>query len=178
MTDAPLSGTSAIALRPATPADRPLLLRIYASTREQELARTPFTPEQKAAFLEQQFTAQSAHYERHYSDTSYDVVEVGGAPAGRLIVARWPQELRIVDVALLPRFRGAGIGTRLLAPVLAEADGRGAKVSLHVERFNPAQRLYQRLGFAPVAAEEQGIRQLWERAPSGRPARRYVKTAS
>lgn len=167
MADAPLSGTAQIALRPATPADRPLLLRVYASTREQELAQTPFTPEQKAAFLEQQFAAQSAHYERHYTDTSFDVVEVDGAPAGRLIVARWPQELRIVDVALLPQFRGGGVGTRLLAPLLAEADGRGAKVSIHVERFNPAQRLYHRLGFAPVPAGEPGIHQLWERPPGG-----------
>lgn len=167
MGDAPLSGTAEIVLRPATSADRPLLLRVYASTRQQELAQVPFTPEQKAAFVEQQFAAQSAHYERHHGDSSFDVVEVGGEPAGRLIVSRRPQELLIVDVALLPRFRGGGIGTRLLAPVLAEADGRGAKVTIHVERFNPAQRLYRRLGFAPVAADEQGIYQLWERPPGG-----------
>ncbi|HST41269.1 MAG TPA: GNAT family N-acetyltransferase [Conexibacter sp.] len=167
MTDAPLSRTVEIALRPATPDDRPLLLRIYASTREQELAQVPFTPEQKAAFLEQQFAAQSAHYAQHHGDGSFDVVEVDGEPAGRLIVSRRPQELLIVDVALLPQFRGGGIGTRLLAPVLAEADGRGAKVTIHVEHLNPAQRLYRRLGFAPVAAEEQGIYQLWERPPGG-----------
>lgn len=167
MTDAPLSGTASIALRPATPDDRPLLLRIYASTREQELAQVPFTPEQKAAFLEQQFAAQSAHYARHHGDSSFDVVEVDGVPAGRLIVSRRPQELLIADVALLPQFRGGGIGTRLLAPVLAEADERGAKVTIHVEHLNPAQRLYQRLGFAPVAAEEQGIYQLWERPAGG-----------
>jgi ribosomal protein S18 acetylase RimI-like enzyme len=168
MSDAPLSGTGEITLRPATPEDRPLLLRIYAGTREQELAQMPFTPEQKTAFVAQQFAAQSSHYERHHGDASFDVVEVGGAPAGRLIVDRWERELRIVDVALLPSFRGRGIGTRLLRPVLAEADARGAKVSLHVERFNPAQRLYHRLGFAPVAdpGGELGIHGLWERPPA------------
>ncbi|MDO8189398.1 GNAT family N-acetyltransferase [Conexibacter sp. JD483] len=151
----------AIALRPATPQDQPFLLRVYASTREQELAQVPFTPEQKAAFVGQQFQAQSVHYARHYGDASFDVVEVDGAPAGRLIVARAEETLLIVDVALLPEFRGAGIGTRLLAPLLAEADAAGKRISIHVERENPAQRLYARLGFAPVA--DEGVYQLWER---------------
>lgn len=155
----------AIALRPATPEDQPFLLRVYASTREQELARVPFTPEQKHAFIAQQFEAQSVHYARHYGDASFDVVDVDGVPAGRLIVSRWEQELRIVDIALLEEFRGGGIGTRLLEPLLAEADAAGKRISIHVERENPAQRLYARLGFAPVA--DEGVYQLWERPPGG-----------
>lgn len=152
MSDAP---DPAIALRPATAADRPFLLALYASTREQELAQVPFTPDQKAAFLEQQFSAQNSHYAGHYRDASFDVVSVAGERAGRLIVARQPDGILIVDVALLPAFRGRGVGTRLLVPLLAEADACCATVTLHVERFNPAQRLYQRLGFAldGVAAE-------------------------
>jgi ribosomal protein S18 acetylase RimI-like enzyme len=157
----------AIALRPALPEDRPFLLEVYASTREQELAQVPFTPEQKAAFLEQQFTAQSRHYEQHYRDTSFDVVEVGGEPAGRLIVGRWEQEIRIVDVALLPHFRGRGLGTRLLAPVLAEADARGVRTSIHVERSNPAQRLYRRLGFVPAEDGDEGVYLRFDRPPGG-----------
>lgn len=149
-------------LRPATAADRPFLLRLYASTREQELAAAPFTPQQRAAFLEQQFTAQSAHYAT-YRDTSFEIVELDGTAAGRLIVARWPGELRIVDVALLPDFRGRGIGTRLLAPLLAEADARGLPLSIHVERSNPAARLYARLGFAPAGEDDGAVHRLWIR---------------
>jgi GNAT superfamily N-acetyltransferase len=157
----------AIALRPATPEDQPFLLRVYASTREQELAQVPFTPEQKAAFLAQQFQAQSVHYAAHYGDASFDVVEVDGVPAGRLIVARGERELLIVDVALLDAFRSRGIGTRLLAPLLAEADAAGKPIAIHVEHQNPAQRLYAWLGFAPLPEEEQGIYQLWKRPPGG-----------
>jgi ribosomal protein S18 acetylase RimI-like enzyme len=156
----------AIALRPATPEDEPFLLRVYASTREQELAQVPFTPEQKAAFLAQQFQAQSVHYANHYGDASFDVVEVDGVPAGRLIVARGEQELLIVDVALLEAFRGRGIGTRLLTPLLAEADAAGKPITIHVEHQNPAQRLYARLGFAPVPDGDEGIYQLWKRPPA------------
>ena len=112
----------AVALRPATEADRDFLARVYASTREQELAQVPLSPEQKAAFLRQQFEAQSAHYESNYTETSFDVVLVDGEPAGRLIVARWAEELRIVDIAMLPQQRGRGVGGRLMGELLAEAD--------------------------------------------------------
>jgi len=153
-----------IALRPIEPADQPFLLALYASTREQELAPVPFTPEQKAAFLAQQFDAQSRHYAQ-LRDTTFDLVLVDGAPAGRLLVGRWERELRIVDVALMPAFRGAGVGTRLLEPLIAEAETRGVPTTIHVERSNPAQRLYARLGFAPVA--DEGVYQRWERPPGG-----------
>lgn len=155
-----------IALRPIEPADHDFLLALYASAREQELAQVPFTPEQKAAFLAQQFDAQSRHYAQ-YPDTTFDLVLVDDAPAGRLLIGRWPQELRIVDVALMPAFRGRGIGTRLLAPLLQEADAAERAITIHVERDNPAQRLYTRLGFAPVA--DEGVYQRWARPPAARP---------
>jgi len=151
----------AVALRPATEADRDFLARVYASTREQELAQVPLSPEQKAAFLRQQFEAQSAHYESNYTETSFDVVLVDGEPAGRLIVARWAEELRIVDIAMLPQQRGRGVGGRLMGELLAEADERGVKASIHVERANPAMRFYERLGFVP--AGEHGVYLLMER---------------
>lgn len=153
-----------VELRPATDADRPFLAAVYASTREQELAAVPFTPEQRQAFLDHQFAAQSHHYAEHYRDASYDVIEVDGMPAGRLIVGRWPRELRIVDVALLPDFRGRGVGTRLLTPLLAEADARDVPTTIHVEQQNPAQRLYRRLGFLPM--EEVGPYRRFERPPA------------
>jgi ribosomal protein S18 acetylase RimI-like enzyme len=150
-----------VALRPADETDRPFLLRLYASTREPELEASGLPREQWGAFAEHQFTAQSRHYET-YEDTSYDVVLVDGEPAGRLIVARWPKDLRVVDIALLPQYRGRGIGGNLMRALIEEADERGVKTSIHVERFNPAQRLYTRLGFRAVA-EAGGVYLLLER---------------
>lgn len=152
-----------VALRPATPDDEPFFAAVYASTRTEELAAVPFTPEQRAAFLAQQFAAQTQHYATHYRDTSYELISVDGAPAGRLIVGRWTQEIRIVDISLLPPFRGRGVGTQVLVPVLAEADALGRPTTIHVEHRNPAQRLYRRLGFRPVA--EAGAYQRFERPP-------------
>ena len=154
---------TAVALRPATAADVEFQARLYASTREAELEPVPWTAEQKAGFLAQQFAAQSAHYAKHYADASFDIVLVEGRPAGRLIVYRGEHDIRIVDVALLPEHRGRGIGTALLRPILDEASESGRKVSIHVERFNPAQRLYRRLGFE--AAGDEGVYLLMERPP-------------
>ena len=147
-------------LRPAAGSDRPFMLRVYASVREPELEASGLPREQWAPFVEQQFEAQRLHYET-YRDTSFHVVLVDGEPAGRLIVARWPEELRVVDIALLPEFRGGGIGAALMREVIEEAEGRGVKTSIHVERFNPAQHLYTRLGFRLVS--ETGVYMLLER---------------
>lgn len=179
-----MSAEPRVGLRPATPEDRAFLARVYASTREQELARVPFSAAEKAAFLEHQFEAQSRHYAQHYHDTSFEVVEVDGTPAGRLIVGRWKREVRVVDIALLPEHRGRGVGTRVLAPVLAEADARGVPTTIHVETLNPAQRLYRRLGFVPVDEPSEGtVYLLWERPPGATatdaaPAQAQAKTAS
>ena len=138
--------------RPITDADLPFLLRLYASTRVDELAQVPWTDEQKAAFIVQQFEAQHAWWQEHYAGARFDLVLVDGEPAGRLYVDVWPREIRIVDIALEPAHRGGGIGTMLLRQVFAEGDAAGKPVSIHVEVFNPARRLYGRLGFVEKGA--------------------------
>ena len=140
-------------LRPVTPADEPFLRRVYAGTRAEELAAVPWSAEQKEAFIGQQFAAQSAHYAQHYAGMSADVILVDGRPAGRLLVARWQREIRIVDIALLPAFRGLGTGSELLGRLVAEAREAGKLLSIHVEQHSRALGLYRRLGFRPVAEE-------------------------
>jgi GNAT superfamily N-acetyltransferase len=152
-----------IDLRPAGPDDAEFCYRVYASTRYEEVAPLQWPPEQVEAFLRMQFRAQDTHYRQHYPDATVDVILVGGVPAGRLYVDRWPAEVRIVDIALLPQFRGAGVGTFLLTRILAEAEVAGLRVSIHVETFNPARRLYQRLGF--VKTGSAGVYDLMEWAP-------------
>ena len=131
--------------------DREFLRRLYASTREEELAQvTDWSAEQKEAFLTQQFEAQHDHYQKHYAEASFDLVLEHGEPIGRLYVSRWEREIRVVDVSLVPEVRGRGIGTALLRGLLAEAERTGKTVSIHVERFNRALHLYRRLGFREV----------------------------
>jgi ribosomal protein S18 acetylase RimI-like enzyme len=132
-------------LRPVRDRDRPFLLELYASTREAELALVEWDASAKRAFVEQQFSAQDAHYRENYPGATLDVVELDGEPAGRLYVHRAEHDVRVMDIAIAPAFRGRGIGTALLRDVIASAGG--TKVSIHVEVNNPARELYERLGF-------------------------------
>jgi ribosomal protein S18 acetylase RimI-like enzyme len=153
-----------VTFRPITPDDMELLLRIYRSTREEELSMVlDWTEEMKAGFVRQQFEAQHAWYQEHYQGAQFDVILVDGAPAGRLYVHRRAREIRLVDITLLPEFRTGGIGTSLLRDLLAEGEAAGKPVTIHVEVFNPAMRLYERLGFQPI--EERGPYRLMEWRP-------------
>ena len=156
------AATAGLRFRPITDADLPFLARVYASIREQELAAINWSDAQKAAFLQHQFDAQHAHYQKYYQGSDFLLIERGGEAVGRLYVARWASEHRIVDIALLPQHRGAGLGGALLRDLLDEAAAAGKAVTIHVEKFNPALTLYRRLGF--VAAGEEGVYDLmrWE----------------
>lgn len=164
---APKPPDARCSLRPAEASDREFLFELYASTREAELAQVDWPAEIRLQFLRQQFEAQDAHYRTYFHDTSYDVVLVDAIPAGRLYVGRWRDEIRIVDIALLPAYCGRGVGTELISRLIAEADASGRKTSIHVERQNPALRLYERLGFR--LAEDKGVYLFLERTPGESP---------
>jgi ribosomal protein S18 acetylase RimI-like enzyme len=149
-----------ISLRPITPEDDSFLAGVYASTRADELAVTGWSDEEKAVFCRRQFDAQTAHYRENYPGASFQMIERDDEPVGRLYVARWEKEIRIVDIALLPEFRGRGIGSKLLRELQEEARPAGKSLTIHVERFNPAMRLYERLGFKQV--EDKGVYLLME----------------
>ena len=144
-----------LSFRRLTEIDLPFLARVYASTRAAELAATCWSGEHKAAFVDQQFRAQHAHYQRYYPEADWLVIVRRGESIGRLYIERWPTQHRIIDIAFLPEYRGKGLGEALLRDLMDEAAAAGKAVSIHVEKFNPAMRLYRRLGFQ--TAEDKGV---------------------
>jgi len=139
---------AAVRLRPVCDADRAHLFGIYASTREAERRQFDWPEEMWEQFLRQQFELQHEQYMRGYSHPSFDLILVDEDPAGRLYVDRQEKEIRVIDIALLPKYRGRGIGGRLLRELLAEAHSSGRCIGLHVERDNPILPFYLRLGLA------------------------------
>ena len=129
-----------------------------------ELAHVGWSPAQADAFLRMQFDLQRAHYRRHYPDASFLIVLLDGRPIGRLYVHYTPQDVRVLDIALVPDARGNGIGRWLLEKVLEEAARLAAPVTLHVGLGNPARRLYERLGFRAVSQDALNL--LMERLPA------------
>lgn len=139
-----------ITLRPCTAEDLPFLRQVYASTREDELALTNWTPAEKDAFVAMQFEAQHRYYHEHYADAEYLVIVADEKPVGRLYIHRQADSIAIIDIALLSEARNRGLGSALLRDVLAEGERAGKPVRIYVEKFNRALRLYERLGFTPI----------------------------
>lgn len=139
-----------MALRPVAPTDRSLLLRIYASTREEEMAATGWTAQRRRDFLESQFRAQQRHFSQAYPQARMLVLELAGEPIGRLYWQWLADELRLIDIAVLPAWRGRGLGAQLIVALRQLAWERDLPIGLHVEVANPAQALYQRLGFTLI----------------------------
>jgi ribosomal protein S18 acetylase RimI-like enzyme len=131
------------------------LYRVYESTRWEELQQAPWSDEQRREFLMMQFQAQHQHYQQHYAGAEYQIIEITDQPAGRLYLDYREEEIRIVDIALLPEYRNTGVGTQILKAILAQAEAKQVPVSIHVEKNNPALKLYQRLGF--VIKEDLGV---------------------
>lgn len=163
MTGTPVSGAAAaaeqpavVSLRASTSADRDFLKTVFFSTRFDEFAASGLSVTEIDALLAQQFDMQESYYRRHYPAGRFDVVLSGDIPVGRLY-HDWKRGrgLSVIDIALLPTFRGAGIGTRLMQALVERAAQAGLAVNLYVEVNNPVQSLYRRMDF--VKCGENGI---------------------
>lgn len=152
-----------ISLRPIELSDGDLLYRIYASTRLEELAVLDWDDAARASFLAMQFNAQHTYYQQTFPHAAYSIILGDDTPIGRLYLDRSPDDLHIIDIALLPEYRNQGVGTALLRNILADGDSQNLPVRIYVEHNNPALHLYTRLGFRQVA--EQGLYSLMERTP-------------
>jgi ribosomal protein S18 acetylase RimI-like enzyme len=154
-----------IILRPIAPQDDSFLFQVYASTRSDEMALVKWSEEQIADFLWMQFSAQRKHYLHYFPGAEYSLICLEDhQPVGRIIIDRSGDEILLMDIALLPGFRNAGIGTRLVLDLQDEAQAKGLPVHLHVEAFNRALHLYERLGFTIIG--EDGIYLKMEWLPS------------
>lgn len=149
------------ALRGETAGDEPFLERLFVSVRAAELEAMGWPEETMRTFLASQFAFQNRHYGDAYAGADFGIVVHDGDPVGRLYLFRSAGEVRLVDVSLLPEWRGGGLGTALLRGVQAEAAAEGRTVSLHVDMTNPAQNLYRRLGFAETGTHGPSWHMVW-----------------
>ncbi len=152
-----------VCLRLAVSADEPFLHAAYASTRAEEMAIVPWTEEQKRAFVQMQYRAQRQSYQTQFPQSQIYVIEQNGQAVGRMIIDRSASVILLMDIALLPEYRNRGLGTALMLDLLDEADRLHRPVQLHVEDFNPALRLYLRLGF--IKTGEAGLYSEMTRQP-------------
>jgi ribosomal protein S18 acetylase RimI-like enzyme len=153
-----------IQLRPIAASDIGFLKKVYYSTREKELEKaTDWTTEIKEAFINQQFEAQHNYYQKNYLTAVFWVITKDKTNIGRLYIDEHfgAEEIRIIDITLLPNWRNKGLGQQILNAIISRAENKKKKVSIHVESFNPAMALYFKLGFKKVS-ETNGVYHLLE----------------
>jgi len=152
---------STITVRLTRDDDTEFLFQVYASTRSEELAQTGWTEEEKQAFLAMQFNAQRQDYLTRFPESEQLIVLDNGIPAGRLWVNGSKDEIRLLDIALLPGYRNTGTGTLLLKHLQREARATGKPLHHSVHKDNlEALRFYNRLGFKVI--EDFGTHSLME----------------
>jgi ribosomal protein S18 acetylase RimI-like enzyme len=140
-------------LRPALSEDQDFLFRLYAGTRP-EVSAFGWPAQQQEAFLRMQFNAQQRWYQTAYPASEHNIIMVRDVPAGRLLLSSSHDSVMLVDISLLPEYRNRGIGGALIRALVERTTAQGRVVKLQVLRNNPAQHLYQRLGFVLTGQDE------------------------
>ncbi|MEP7336635.1 MAG: GNAT family N-acetyltransferase [Acidobacteriota bacterium] len=152
-----------VKLRPVRPDDEEFIYAVYASSRAEEMAIVPWNDEQREMFLRSQFAAQQKHYRGYYPEARHQIILLDEQSVGRLYVDRQDQEIRILDITVLPGNRGRGIGSLLIKQLMDEAAAANRGLTIYVESFNRSRSLFERLGFVPI--EEDGFQLLFEWRP-------------
>lgn len=139
-----------VVLRDIAASDADFLFELYRDTRKDEMADWGWTKEQEDSFVRLQYSARLQSYAAQFPDAHDSMILLDDEVIGRILVAELTEEFRLVDIALLPRKQGRGIGTMMIQRLLESARGSGKPVRLHVGVLNPARELYIRLGFQIV----------------------------
>jgi len=146
-----LANGRAITLRTVSAADDEFLLSVYYSTRDEELAQATWEPGQRDFFVRWQFELQRREYDLRFPQAEYDVILVDDKPAGRIWIGTDDDEIRLLDIALLPEFQNQGVGTMLLRLLIEKATGANKRLRHMVfVHNNDAHRFYERLGFSVI----------------------------
>ncbi len=148
--------------RPVTPEDNEFLYELYKTMRAMEMGLVDWDDNQKEQFLQMQFQAQQTHYQTTFPTAEHQIILLDGHPIGRIYVDRNANEIRLLDIILLPTHRNLGIGTTYLQQLQHDAADKNVPVRFYVWQFNhDAQRFYHRLGFQTVAEAGAYIQMEW-----------------
>lgn len=151
-----------LTLRDERPEDEAFLFEVYASTREEELALTGWDAPTRAAFLQMQFKAMRRGYAEQFPKGQFSILLKEGFPVGRMVIDRADDAICLVDLALLPGYRGQGFGTFLMQGLVAEAAKMAKPITLHVFKGTRPVHWYERLGFLRVAEDGAYDRFEWQ----------------
>jgi len=133
---------TAVALRPATPADSEFCFQLHKAAMGEYVTAIWGWDEQ----------AQRDFHARAFNPGRWQIITAAGADIGMLDVEYRPTEIYLARIEIHPDHQGGGIGARLISALIDEAGHKGQDLVLDVLTVNHrAQALYQRLGMTEVA---------------------------
>lgn len=154
-----------IELRPViSPEEEDFLQHLYGTTRD-DIIHLPFDEAGKQAFILLQYAARKKHYDEYYAGAEDYIILYDRERAGRFTVEFSKDDIRLVDIAILPEYRGRGIGTALVDDTKKISAETARPFTLHAIKDSRALHLYERLGFRVIG--ETGIYNKLEWKPTG-----------
>ena len=154
-----------ITLRPVRDEDIDFVRDVYAVTRQDELNRAGLDANQRKALTDTQFAAQAADYHRRFPCGDHSIIFLGEQRTGRLYVGRADDEIRILDLTILPAYRRCGVGSYLIGKLLDEARPSNRRVLIYLDNGSEAIRLFERLGFVQIERRELISLYEWRAGP-------------
>ena len=154
-----------ITLRPCDDCDEGFLFALFKSVRTDEFTALNWSPAQLEPLLRIQFSAQSQSYASTFPQSVHEIICSGEEPVGRMITDNAAEAVHLVDIALIPAYRGRGIGAALVQGLQAQCSVLRKPLRLHVVATNRAVRLYERLGFVVTGGTEMYHLMEWTPLP-------------
>jgi len=151
-----------VKLRVALPEEEDTLYSLFVSTRKNEFAILELDEQQIEGLLRMQYDAQKASYQQQFPNANYEIIMYEGVGIGRLITEVQQEVTRLIDIFILPEYRGRGICTVLLRELQRIALELRLPIELNVLMGNPAQRLYERCGFVVMDETSPYLLMIWE----------------
>ncbi len=156
-----------LSLRPMKTSDSAFIESLYRTTRD-DLRMIDAEDEFVEDLIDIQHHAQTQGYGDMFPNAMYFVAEYQGERIGRTVLDFGQNEVRVVDIALMPAARGKGYGSQILQAVQRVAGKIMAPVSLTVRADHmSAKQLYMRLGFVVEEARMPIERMIWYPPASG-----------
>jgi ribosomal protein S18 acetylase RimI-like enzyme len=156
-----------LTLRPARIDDQEFLYLLFYSVYLEKLHPVPMSEEEKKQLLDLMYQGFTQHYNSRAISSDDRLVLLNNESIGRIILLQTCEEIRLADLAILPQYRGRGIGSALISQVQTESVMSKRPIRLQVARFDRALRLYQRLGFYKTDAIGPYLHLEWSSKPPG-----------
>ncbi|WP_088226635.1 GNAT family N-acetyltransferase [Desulfosporosinus sp. FKB] len=148
-----------ISIIPSCPVEsghKDFLLKLFKECRPDLAFINGISKEIKATVILQQFNIEQQQLQQLYPEAELNIVMLHKEPVGRLYLLRGKNEVRVLALGLLEKYRCRGIGRKLMTAVIENAANRGKTVSLQVTWFNQsAYAFYEKIGFKVI--ENKGV---------------------